>query len=971
MMTTRSFRKHNVVLLIFSSLVTTFFFTSCQTNGDNVISLAGSWHFAIDSLDVGIRQEWYRLHLPDEIILPGSMPENDKGNEPSLTTQWTGSIYDSSWYFDPRLEKYRQPGDVKFPFWLTPRKHYVGPAWYRREVAIPESWKNKTIKLQLERPHWETVVWVDSLKQGLQNSLSTPHVYDLSHSLTPGRHAITIRVDNRIKDINVGPDSHSLTDHTQGNWNGIVGSIRLDVLPSIHLENVKVYPDIPSKSVKVAMHISNPDKLSSRCNVRVSAESFNSSTKHKAKSASHDFKIDTPDTTIAINYSLGPDVQLWDEFNPVLYKLTLELTDEFENISRKEIQFGMREFKTNGTRFEVNGNPTFLRGTVECAAFPLTGYPPTDVAAWERIFKIGREHGLNHMRFHSWCPPEAAFIAADKIGFYLQPEGPSWANHGTAIGDGMPIDKYIFDETERMVDAYGNHPSFVMMAYGNEPAGKNQVAYLSEFVNYWKEKDPRRKYTSASIARSWPLVPESEFIVRSEPRGLPWGSRPQSLFDYESKIAGYTVPYVAHEMGQYCVYPNFEEMQKYTGVYEPRNFQLFQEDLADHYMADLADDFLMASGKLQVLCYKSEIEAVFRTPGLAGTQLLSLNDFPGQGTALVGVLDVFWGKKPYITAEEFNRFFNYTVPLARLPKFVYTNDETFYAEIEVAHFGRKPLANITPQWRITGEDDTLIAQGKLDATNIPIGNGIELGIVEMPLSGIEEAAKLNLQVKIGEYVNDWNLWVYPSELPEVSAAPYICRELDETAKAVLENGGNVLLLGSGKVENGKDVVQYFRPVFWNTSWFQMRPPHTLGILTNPEHPAFADFPTEYHSNLQWWEILHKQQVMILDDFPKEFRAIVQPIDTWFLNRRLGLVFEANVLNGKLLVCSADVETNLSERIVARQLLYSLKKYVASDQFEPKHTVEIEIIEDLFKHKERGKLDFHTSDSPENLRPKLN
>ncbi|MBN2013506.1 beta-glucuronidase [candidate division KSB1 bacterium] len=944
-------------------------FVSCYPPRRNVISLAGKWQFAIDSLDIGINQEWHRLELADEIILPGSMAENNKGDEPSLTTRWTGSIYDSSWFFDPRLEKYRQPGNVKFPFWLTPRKHYVGAAWYRKEVTIPQSWENKTIKLYLERPHWETIVWVDTIKQGLQNSLSTPHIFDLSKSLTPGKHSIVIRVDNRIKDINVGPDSHSLTDHTQGNWNGIAGSIKLEAMPSIHFADVKLFPDIHTKSVDVILNIRNTDDLSSLCTLRLSAKSFNSNTGRQIKSVTHEFRIATPDTTITINYAMGENVELWDEFNPELYNLTLELTDQSKNTSRKEFLFGMREFKANGTRFEVNGKPTFLRGTVECAAFPLTGYPPTDVEPWEHIFKICRDHGLNHMRFHSWCPPEAAFIAADKTGFYLQPEAASWPNHGASLGDGKPIDKYIYDETARIVDAYGNHASFVMMAAGNEPAGRNQVKYLGEYINYWKKKDQRRVYTGASIGSRWPLTPESEYIVRSEPRGLPWDERPQSLFDYEDKIAKYNVPYVAHEMGQYCVFPNFNEMKKYTGVYEPRNFQLFQEDLADHHMSDLAHDFLMASGKLQALCYKSEIEAALRTRGFAGIQLLSLNDFPGQGTALVGVQDVFWDNKGYITREEFKRFCNSTVPLTRLPKFVYTNNEIFKADIELAHFGNEALHNVSPQWEITDEHGNSLFKGTLATQDIPIANGIGLGTVEAPLLNVEKAAKLNLCVNIMKYTNSWDFWVYPATLPDINTDIFISNELDDQTKTVLQNGGSVLLLAAGKVQNGKEVVQYFRPVFWNTSWFQMRPPHTLGILCNSEHPAFADFPTDFHSNLQWWEILHKQQVMILDDFPEKFRPIVQPIDTWFLNRRLGLIFEANVINGKLLVCSADLESNPDERIVARQLLFSLKKYMASKEFQPVFTVDVETIENIFKDEDRDRFDTHTSDSPDDLIPK--
>ncbi|HQU74262.1 MAG TPA: glycoside hydrolase family 2 TIM barrel-domain containing protein, partial [Calditrichia bacterium] len=641
----------------------------CGSPPPEDISLAGTWRFAIDSTDAGMTEKWFEQSLPQTISLPGSMAENDLGDIPGLTTRWTGTIYDSSWFFDPRLAKYRRPGKVRFPFWLTPRRHYVGPAWYQKTVVIPESWANQALILHLERPHWETTVWVDTHLLGTQNSLSAPNVFELGRDLQPGPHTVTIRVDNRIKDINVGPDSHSLTDHTQGNWNGIAGDIRLETRPDFYIDDVQVYPDIHRQSATVRVTLGNSSGDSIQAAINLSARSFNSPNAHSPAPQTHEFQIFSRDTTLEFTYPLGEGVLLWDEFDPALYRLSVSVSDPTGQSDAKIVQFGMREFAVSGTRFAVNGKTTFLRGTVECAAFPHTGYPPTDVPSWERIFKICREHGLNHMRFHSWCPPEAAFIAADKIGFYLQPEGPSWANHGSSIGDGNPIDQYIFDETERILRAYGNHPSLVMMAYGNEPAGENQVEYLGNYVNHFKAKDPRRLYTGASIARSWPVVPESEFIVRSEPRGLPWNRMPQSRFDYRDKIAPYPVPYVTHEMGQFCVFPDFSEIAQYSGVYQARNFQLFQEDLADHHMGDQARDFLMASGKLQALCYKSEIEAALRTPGSAGIQLLGLNDFPGQGTALVGVLNVFWGEKGYITPGEFRRFCNSTVALARLPKF--------------------------------------------------------------------------------------------------------------------------------------------------------------------------------------------------------------------------------------------------------------------------------------------------------------
>ncbi len=963
--------KYKLLFLINTGWLLVCFACIDTQNSTEVINLQGRWDFMIDTFDVGITEKWHTSDFIERVNLPGSMKENEKGNVPTLNTKWTGSIYDSSWFFNPRMEKYRKPGNLKFPFWLTPNLYYVGVAWYKKEIEIPEKWNNKRIVLHLERPHWETALWVDTMKIGMQNSLSTPHHYDLTNYLVPGNHVITIRVDNRIKEINVGPDSHSLTDHTQGNWNGIAGKMNLVAGPRTYINDIKLFPDIHSKSVKVVIEVGNLTGSMVSGKLKLYAEPISNSRSKKIKPLLIKLDFDANISKHELNYPMGDDIQLWDEFIPDLYQLTAILTDERRNKDIQKVEFGMREFKTNKTQFEINGRTVFLRGTVDCAAFPLKGYPPTDIASWERIFSICRNYGLNHVRFHSWCPPEAAFIAADRIGIYLQPEAASWANHGTSIGDNKPIDKYIYDETERIINAYGNHPSFCMMAYGNEPAGQNQVAYLGKYVKYWKKKDNRRVYTGASIGGSWPLVPESEFIVRSEARGLPWGKRPESMFDYKPKIEKYKVPYVAHEMGQYCVFPNFKEIEKYTGVYKAKNFELFEEDLNDHYMGDQAKDLLLASGKLQVLCYKSEIEASLRTPGNAGFQLLSLNDFPGQGTALVGVLDVFWDEKEYISADEFKQFCNHTVPLARIPKFVYTNNETFIADIEIAHFGDQPLKNITPEWTISNKNGDQLVKNTFKPTDIQIGNAIQLGKIVFPLSGIEHATKLNLEVKVDKYSNNWNFWVFPAKLPDVNTSGiHFFTELNEEAEKILENGGKVFLFAAGKVEYGKEVVQYFRPVFWNTSWFQMRPPHTTGILCDNMHPALEFFPTEYHSNLQWWEILHRQQVMIIDSFPPAFKPIIQPIDTWFLNRRLALLFEAKVGNGMIMVCSADLQSDLNERPVARQLLYSLKRYMVSEKFNPKYKVELSVIKSIFEEQSKGKLDFYTKDSPDELRPKI-
>jgi hypothetical protein len=944
-----------------------------QTHAQS-ISLAGKWRFKIDAKDEGIKGKWYSTVLPEAIQLPGSMAQNLKGDDITLKTKWTGSIYDSSYFFHPRLAKYRKADNLKIPFWLTPAKHYTGAAWYQKDVEIPANWKGKRMVLSLEYPHSETRVWIDDMEIGTQFTFVVAQNFELPANLKAGKHTITLLIDNRIKAINVGQDSHSLTDHTQGNWNGVVGKMELLAGPPVYFEDIQVYPDLKNKSAKVKIQLKANAGQSGTGKITLSAATFNTKNVIEVKPVTAPYQITNGEGTLEINLPMGDKIATWDEFDPALYRLTAALVSKDGKKDEKKVQFGMREFKAVGRTFEINGRPVFLRGTVNNCEFPLTGYPSMDVAAWIRIFKISKAHGLNHMRFHSWCPPEAAFIAADQTGFYLQPEGPSWANHGSSIGDGKPIDQFIYDETNRMTKNYGNYASFCMMAYGNEPRGR-QVEYLTKFNNYWKAKDSRRLYTGASVGGSWPVIPNNEFMVRAGARGLDWGRKPESISTYAKQIEQFTVPFVAHEMGQYCAFPNFDEIKKYTGVYRAKNFEMFQEDLKDHDMADQGHAFLMASGKLQALCYKNEIEKALRTPNYNGYQLLSLNDYPGQGTALVGVLDAFWDEKGYITAKEFKRFSNSTVPLLKVSKFVFTNAETLEAAVEVAHFGKVPIENAKLSWTAKDDSGTIIAKGNFSPKTLAVTNCIAIGEIKIPLNTITKAAKLKLEVTVDgtEFANDWNFWVYPAQLPAVKSDVYYCTSLDDKAQSVLAAGGNVFLNASGKVVKGKEVVQTFLPVFWNTSWFKMRPPHTLGILCDPKHAAFNSFPTDFHSDMQWWEIVNKAQVINLEDFPAGFRPIVQPIDTWFLNRRLALVFEAKVGKGKLIVSSANLSPDLKEAPAAQQLYFSLQQYMLSNQFNPKYEVAFSTVKDIFESPSKIQFDTFTKDSPDELKvkPKTN
>lgn len=929
---------------------------ACQNRfSEPVIDLAGKWAFRLDPKSVGDAEKWYIQSMSDSIYLPGSLAENGIGEDISTSTIWTGQIVDSSYFKLPRYEKYRQPGNVKVPFWLQPEKYYTGQAWFQKSIEIPDSWEGKRFELLLERCHWESRVWVDNQFAGMQNALGTAHCYNLTSLLKPGKHVITICIDNRIKEINVGQNSHSISDHTQSNWNGIVGRMELKALSPVRIADIQIYPDIEKREVFIRVEAENPTlKLAQgSLDIRVIPENFKGYTK---VTLSQSVALKNGTNLIELVCPMGDDVAFWDEFSPNLYRMTAELKTDGSHDLQTEC-FGMRKFSTQGTRLTINNRPTFMRGTLECAIFPETGYPPTDTASWMRIYRIARAYGLNQLRFHSWCPPKAAFEAADRTGFYLQVECGSWANQGSSIGDGAPLDQFIYDEGDRILKAYGNHPSFCMFLYGNEPAGNNQQAWLGKLIQYWRSKDNRRIYTSGA---GWPVIPESDYNSISEPRIQRWGEGlnsiinaqpPRSDYDWRDQIENVGKPTVSHEIGQWCVYPDFKEIARYTGVLKARNFEIFKEQLIDNGMAQLADSFLLASGKLQALCYKADIEAALRTPGFGGFQLLDLHDFPGQGTALVGVLNPFWEEKGYISAAEYNRFCNATVPLARLPKMIFSGGETLKVPVEIAHFGEQELKNITPKWKLTDSSGKIITEGKLAETTIPLGNGCSLGEINQPLPDVSEAKQLKLVVSVAQFANDWDIWLYPATQPEVRGNIFVTQKFDAASLKVLNNGGSVLLTpgkGSIKPAKGGDVAVGFSSIFWNTAWTMGQPPHTLGILCNPEHPALADFPTEYHSNYQWWDAMSHSNAILLSSLSPELKPIVRIIDDWVTNRPLGLIVEGRIGKGKIIITGIDLLKDIDKRPEAQQLLFSLKKYMNSSQFKPITLLTEEQIGSLFQ-----------------------
>lgn len=896
---------------------------------ETVISLAGTWGFSGDPDHAGLADRWFDRTLDaDTIALPGTTDDKGYGTPHGLKPELTRDVLR-----------------------ILARKHsYVGPAWYQKTVTIPQAWAGKAITLNLERVLWETQVWVNDKPAGMADSLIAPHVYDLTELLTPGTHRLTIRIDNSKK-YNIGNMPHAHSHETQIMWNGILGDISLRAADPMHIEAVQVYPDVAAQSARVKVTVKNL-RGTSECTLTLTAAAVNG-TPHTPPVVQKTLTLPAGRSVTEMELPMGPDVRCWDEFSPTLYGLSATLASTASEHTRT-VRFGMRDIKADGMRLLVNGRPVFLRGTLECCIFPNTGHPPMDKAEWKRIIGIAQSYGLNHFRFHSWCPPKAAFEAADEMGFYLQPELPVWVNN---MGKDQPRDTFLKAEADRLMAAYGNHPSYVLLSIGNELEGNFE--FIHSLVRHFRQNDPRRLYTSTTFSFQGthgrqPEPVDQFFISQQTTNGWVRGQGffnvrpPSTSFDFRASLEGLPVPILSHEIGQYAVFPNLSEIDKYTGVNEPMNFKAIRADLERKGLLPLAEDYLQASGQLSVLLYKEDIEMCLRTPGMSGFQLLDLHDFPGQGTALVGTLDAFWESKGLIDPTAYRRFCNSTVPLARLDKRTFENTETFAASVEVLHYGPHDLRDAVVVWTIRDTQGGVVQQGQFEKTTLVTGGNTPLGEIRVSLDGAAAAKKLVLTVAVHgtEYANDWDFWVYPAKQDMATDdTALIAVRFDETVEAALNAGKTVMLLPEPAVLKEKEMGR-FVPVFWSPVHFPDQP-ITMGLLCSPSHPALALFPTEFHTNWQWWELMTQSSAAVMDAAPRDFEPIVRMVDGFTKNRRLYNLFEARVGRGKLLFCSMDITTDPDKRIAARQLRRSLLAYVGSDTFAPAGTLTMDFVKGLF------------------------
>lgn len=650
----------------------------------------------------------------------------------------------------------------------------------------------------------------------------------------------------------------------------------------------------------------------------------------------------------------------------------LALFTEDESLRRAEerkryAESHRRTVEVRDGAFYIDGDPVYFRATHFGGEYPLTGYPSTDREWWRGIMRVIKEWGLNGIRFHSYCPPEAAFAAADEEGIYLLPECGMW-NHFEDTEYGEEMRKVLKRETERILENFGHHPSFVFFSPSNEPGG-NWYQPLRQWVSETRAYDEklgyggRRTYTAQS---GWPFdVPPAEaegtdflYFHRSgygplsggtirNPKG--WAGK-----DYTPSLEGVKKPVLCHEMGQFCAYPNYDVIRKFTGYLQPGNYKVFWENAKANGILPYAEKFVKCSGENQIRLYKEELEANFRTPAIQGFELLDLHDYLGQGTALVGILDAFWENKGYGDPDEFREFCADTVLLARFSSYVWKNTDRPAILIEICHYGKEELSDAELVWRLLDGGET-VASGKTDVGRVPRGGNTSAGELELDFGEIRQSRELVLELALYEKKlsparekaeisrNRWVLHVFAEQ--EATAADegaFLYTRDWQEARRALEKGGKVVFNPYMSDLGYECTALSGRSVMWNA---QMGPTwcRSMGLAVDEKHPVFKHFPTKQSGGWQWEDILKRGRGFHMAGL-EQVTPIVQPIDDWNRNLLLGLIFEAKVLNGSLLVVSADLSGDFESRPAAYTLKEAIFKYAGSEEFAPDITADADEIQ---------------------------
>ncbi|HVU10794.1 MAG TPA: glycoside hydrolase family 2 TIM barrel-domain containing protein, partial [Phototrophicaceae bacterium] len=785
------------------------------------LSLNDGWTFALDPNDIGIEDGWQTRSFESSVHTRGSWEEQGYGEPPSTHPLGGWSKY----------------------------HNYEGAAWYSRIVEIPPDWKDKSIQLQLKGVRWRSEVWLDGAAAGTQESLSTPHIYELTPFAQAGsRHRLTIRIDNRM--IYPLKESHINSEHTATRWGGITGGVELEALPRLRFEQIICRPNVAERRLDVICHTNDSaDDLS--LEVKVTDPQTGASFSHHGMVTGEQ----------AISVELGSGARLWWDDDPFLYTAEFTLRQADVILGRVQQRVGLREISVEGRNILLNGQPIFLRGYVDCCIFPQTGYPSWDIEHYRRQFAIAKSYGFNHVRLHSWTAPEPFWQAADEAGMLVQTELPHWTRFYDHAESEPPPDvhRFLSGELERIVAALHFHPSWVMLSGGNELlGGADGHPRLTELVEHGKQLDPTRIYTDNTGFGQLPAPSRDvDYYIQScnwhPPKKIYDAASADTTQDFSAITVLADAPVIGHEHGQFTMYVRPQEAAKYKGVIYPSWLDYATETLQAKGMIGRIDEFIQASGTHIVRTYKENIERARRTRDLAGFQLLDIRDFPGQGHATTGLLDVFWDSKGLVEPEVFAEFNSAVTLLMRAPSPTFWNGDRLAVDIDVSNFGHAAILAGSLKWELRSAEMTL--SGQIATPDAPAGVLTKLGCLAIPLPAGDAAHAWELSVQFGGARNRWHLWSYPyprlidhaAEIstrlrglrPVIHGANFsddflgigifsegklppsklaISERLTGRVLQYLYDGGSVWLMPGAKALHGSVPTRYLPP-FWSYLWF--------------------------------------------------------------------------------------------------------------------------------------------------------
>ena len=942
------------------------------------ILLNGKWHVVLEDGTTG------------QMDLPGTLDENGIGHRDVGANQWhPDAVLGNA---AGEIDK-----DAPIATRFTRRHTYEGEARISRKITVPDYGTDRLFVLAERARALRLLVDGEACAVFRQGTLSTPYIFELTGA-APGEHEFTFLSDNSYPGMPKAAICYSsaATDETQTNWNGILGECSMYTRPQNFIDSLRVYPravkkeeknkaggyvlDVCVELVPGAKKVYKDAKIILQSEALAAGELEDTQTLTEIISCSGEGlteagtdKEENPKTMEIWfrDLPLRENVKLWDEDEGNLYEMAVTLDngisaeDKGGSTAECRIRFGIRSFGDNGSgRLALNGRAIFLRGEANCAEYPETGHPPMTIPEWKEMLLKYRSYGINFVRFHSHCEPEAAFAAADELGMLLQPELSHW-DPKDAFGTEESY-RYYRAELVDLLKTYANHPSFVMLTLGNELQAQDEGRErMRELVRTAKRMDPTRLYANGSNAfyGEEGCDPESDFytsqsckdvVIRgtfSGMRGYLNENYPSADRTYDEAMAEirkeYQKPVFSFEVGQFEVLPDFEELESFHGISDPVNLKLIKKRVEERGLLPTWEKYVEATGELSRLAYREEIEAAMRTRELSGISLLGLQDFPGQGTALVGMMNSHLEPKPYDFArpERFREFFQECRILVKLPHYTYEAGERLIAEVEAANFGKRNIEGVFC-WTLAGKKsvsengncepaeikskNTVIATG--EDTEITIcrpGSYTEVGSLDIPLDFVEKNTALTLKVRIGDSISAYPIWVYRKTTPVCPENVYETRAFDVKTREILQNGGRVYLSPDADKESLPNSIKtQFTTDFWSVGTFADQE-GGMGQLIDTEHPIFKEFPTDFHTDWQWWIMATKRAVIL----PHPMKTIITEMDSYAFLRPMAQMIEFRCLKGKVLLSTMELHKSQQYPEV-RALQASIYTYLSGENFEP-------------------------------------